>query len=306
MITSLDLLRRMRAIGGMAVVVAVTVTVGVIYSRVSLLSGHGGLWDVPWRKAALMMFRTSPIQPIIRTSLGSSMSGERLATTLSPRHRRGRTLERDKPLDCLEEDADAKCQEKDAIEESAKERCALPSKREILRRVATLRDLGGTVNFFLLPVDGAFWVFHTIRAVSATTKPTRSLSLHEVSMKRTLVPEVRGKGRYVMEGICHQGERLGKEGHLRTRDRSAKRRSENRQALGIPRTDNLGDEETKGDADGDDQPGLGRETNGSHVAFGPGCPEVAGRLTGRVDEGQRSLKWEKNFRPPTGYLGGGI
>ena len=51
------------------------------------------------------------------------------------------TFDRDKPFNRLQKDADGQSKQEHPIEESAKQICPLPAKRELLRRLGPLRYL---------------------------------------------------------------------------------------------------------------------------------------------------------------------
>jgi len=76
-----------------AMAMSMTMSMTVICGDGQRGFGAGTLYyDIPWRKEALTMFRKRPIQPIMRTSLGSSMSEDTISGGIRSRTTFPRTL----------------------------------------------------------------------------------------------------------------------------------------------------------------------------------------------------------------------
>lgn len=87
-------------------------------------------------------FNVSPIAPTMRTSLGRSIASHvnhiLMIVVFAP------TVQLDEALNGLDQNADPKSQEKDAIEEGTECRGPFPAVRVVLGRVfVLLRDLAG-------------------------------------------------------------------------------------------------------------------------------------------------------------------
>lgn len=88
-----------------------------------------------------MRFRPKPTQPMIKTSLGFSTSRVLLASSIVIMTKEELTLQRDEPLDGLQEDTDAQTKQKNSIEKGAEQLDSLPAEGECLGRICSLGDL---------------------------------------------------------------------------------------------------------------------------------------------------------------------
>jgi hypothetical protein len=104
--------------------------------------------SLPCKNVIVMMFSPSPTQPMIITRNGFSTSVNFVSKANFIRE-----LDKDCPafnlheaLSSLKDDAQAECEEEDAIEECTKKGCSLPPERKSLRGGTALRDLAFCVR----------------------------------------------------------------------------------------------------------------------------------------------------------------
>jgi len=90
-----------------------------------------------------MTFKAKPTQPMIMTRKGFSTASEHIRRAAQRQTTRVLTLEADKSLDSLQEDADAERQQENAIEECSQKGGTLPAEGQAWRCIIALGGIAG-------------------------------------------------------------------------------------------------------------------------------------------------------------------